>query len=115
MPVEVNANITGICTANEIRPQPKDFYWMFGNTRIQGLSYSNVVNSTYNVVSVYSTISLDAFACDDGRILTCILVMENGEELRRMLQIDVDGVDFPVEETGVYILGFLQDGSWISP
>ena len=90
MPVEFNTNFKGICTVNEIRPEPSEFYWMLGDTRIQGLSNSSVVNSTYDVLSVYSTVTHIAIVDDFDKTLTCVLVMQNGGELRRSMQIVVN-------------------------
>ena len=90
MQVELNTNINGTCTINEIRPEPSEFYWMLGDTRVQGLSKSTAVNSTYDVLSVYSTVSV--VVDDHDTSLTCVLVMQNGEELRRSLNVDVIGV-----------------------
>ena len=94
MPVEFNTKFTGTCTVNEIRPEPSEFYWMLGDTRIQGLSDSSVLNSTYGVLSLYSTVT--AIVDDYGKKLTCVLVMRNGEELRRSLQI--------IASKGMYIM-----------
>ena len=92
--VELNTNFNATCTVNEIRPEPSEFYWMLGDTRIQGLSNSGVVNSTFDVLSLYSTVTHTAAAAVYGIPLTCILVMENGGELRRSLQIYViDGIE----------------------
>ena len=33
MPVEINADIHGICVVEEIHPEPKDFYWMLDDAR----------------------------------------------------------------------------------
>ena len=97
IPVELNTNINGTCTVNEIRPEPSEFYWMFGNTRVQGLNKSTIVNSTYDVLSVYSTVT--AVVDDYNTFLTCVLVMPDGEVLRRSLKIDIIGVG-----KGMYIM-----------
>ena len=89
MPVEVNADITATCVANEILPEPEEFYWVLGDTVFQGLNSTTVVNSTYDIVSVQSTFRRVAYPDDDGKDLTCVLVMQNGWELNRSLHIDI--------------------------
>ena len=103
MPVEVNTSITGTCRANEIRPQPEEFYWRLGDTHIQGLRSTDSVNSTYPVFRVSSTFSHVAIADDNGKNLTCILVMQNGEDLRRRVRISIIGVGSPAGEKGADI------------
>ena len=99
MPVEPNTTINATCTVNEIRPEPSEFYWMLGDTRVKGLSNSSVVNSTYDVLSVYRIVTHTVVVDDYDATLTCVLVMQNGEELRRSLQIDIIGVG-----KGMYIM-----------
>ena len=103
MPVEINADIHGICAVKEIRPEPIDFYWMLDETRLDVFMVTTLVNSTYNVVSVYTAFRIVAVADNNGRKLTCVLVTQNGEELRNDLQIDVKGVSSPVEKKSAYI------------
>ena len=103
MPVEVNTSITGTCVANEIRPQPEEFYWRLGDTHIQGLRSTDSVNNTYPVFRVSSTFSHVAIADDNGKNLTCILVMQNGEDLRRRVPISIIGVGSPAGEKGADI------------
>ena len=64
---------------------------------------TSLVNSTYNVVSVYTAFRIVAVADNNGRNLTCVLMTQNGEELRTDLQIDIKGVGPRVEEKSAYI------------
>ena len=100
MPIEVNANIIGTCVVNEIRPEPMNFYWMLGDAQFHGLDSTTVVNHTYGVLSIESTFSQVADPDDDGKTLMCVLVMPNGEIIKRNMHIDVV---IPVEEKGAYI------------
>ena len=109
MPVEVNANISATCVVYEIRPEPMEFYWMLGDMRMEGVSNSTVVNSTYNITNVEKSIRLDAVGGIDGKTLMCVLVMGPCEEELRSLQIDIVVVGMPGGE-GVYVFSiFWQD------
>ena len=72
---------------------------MLGDRRVQGLSNSSVVNSTYDILSVYTIVTSTAVVDEYNTTLTCVLVMQTGEELRRSLQIDSIGVG-----KGMYIM-----------
>ena len=79
MPVETNTNINASCVANEIRPEPRDLYWMLGAMRIPAMNSADLVDITYHVYSVSSTVTQVMVADDDGKTLTCVLVLQNGE------------------------------------
>ena len=89
LPVHPNTNVTGTCVAHEIRPPPRVFYWIVGDSRIE----AKTVNTSSDAMITYGTVSHAVAADDHGRNLTCVLVMKNGLILRRSVRIDIIGTD----------------------